>query len=156
MKKGFKIIGGLVVGLLLLIGISMVLMDISPIPLGMHESIIAKDGVAIDGYDVVSYFHGKPVNGYSEFSADYKDITWYFSDATNRETFLADPDFYLPQFGGYCSKAVSAGFVAPSEPDLWIVEDNKLYLFSNLEVMEEFKEDPAKMINACNHEWTSN
>lgn len=59
-------------------------------------------GVAIDGYDVVAYFTlGKPTEGDSDFSHEWKGASWRFANAEHLEMFKADPEKYAPQYGGY-------------------------------------------------------
>ncbi len=59
---------------------------------------------ALDGYDTVSYFtDNKPVKGRSEFKTEYKDADWYFASHENLQAFVADPQKYAPQYGGYCA-----------------------------------------------------
>ena len=68
--------------------------------------------LAIDGYDAVAYFtEGKPVKGSSEHEFGWRDATWRFSSPANKDRFVADPERYAPQYGGYCAYAVANGTV---------------------------------------------
>jgi YHS domain-containing protein len=59
-------------------------------------------GVAIKGYDTVAYHtEGRAVKGKSKFSHRWNDAKWYFSSAENKGLFAADPERYVPQYGGY-------------------------------------------------------
>jgi YHS domain-containing protein len=59
-------------------------------------------GVAIKGYDTVAYHtEGRAVKGSSEFAYTWNDAKWYFASAENRDLFMADPERYAPQYGGY-------------------------------------------------------
>ena len=59
-------------------------------------------GVAIKGYDTVAYHtDGKAVKGKKEFSHKWNDAKWYFASAGNRDLFVAEPERYAPQYGGY-------------------------------------------------------
>lgn len=53
---------------------------------------------------------------------------WCFVSAANKGTFVADPEAYAPQFGGYCAWAVSEGYTASTTPEAWSIVDGKLYL----------------------------
>ena len=65
-------------------------------------------GVAIGSYDPVAYFTmGERVRGSKEFTHDWLGATWHFASAEHRDLFAADPIKYAPQYGGYCSNAVS-------------------------------------------------
>ena len=59
-------------------------------------------GVAIKGYDTVAYHtEGKAVKGKKEFSHKWNDAKWHFASAGNRDLFVAEPERYAPQYGGY-------------------------------------------------------
>ena len=49
------------------------------------------DHIAIQGYDVVSYFtDGKPVKGTPTHEVAFDDVKWWFKNATHQEMFNAD------------------------------------------------------------------
>lgn len=59
-------------------------------------------GIAIKGYDPVAYFTaGRPVKGSREFEYEWQDAKWHFSSAANRDKFVANPQAYAPQYGGF-------------------------------------------------------
>ena len=76
--------------------------------------------------------------GDSEFSYEWGDATWQFSSADNMALFIQDPESYAPQFGGFCSFAVSKGFTADISPDAWHINDGKLYVFMDKKVQAEW------------------
>ncbi len=89
-------------------------------------------GVAVDGYDSVAYFTDKkPEEGQSDFSVEWKGATWRFADARSRDLFKANPDSYAPQYGGYCSNQMSLGNLSDVDPGVWLIFDDKLYLFGH-------------------------
>src|SRR5215831_12681414 len=60
-------------------------------------------GYAIGGFDVVAYHVKKAaVRGKPEFSYVWREATWLFESADNRAKFAANPEAYVPQYGGYC------------------------------------------------------
>ena len=64
--------------------------------------VYAEDGIAVDGSDVVAYFtEGAPIAGDAGITHDYKGATWRFASEANRDAFIADPEAYAPQYGGY-------------------------------------------------------
>ena len=79
------------------------------------------NGLGAGGYDVVAYFAGgKAAKGREEFSADHGGQTWRFASDEHRQQFLAAPQNYLPQYGGYCAYAASlrrAGVWRPRRMD---------------------------------------
>ncbi|MDH3738715.1 MAG: YHS domain-containing protein [Alphaproteobacteria bacterium] len=91
--------------------------------------VFSADGVAIRGYDPVAYFsEGKPVAGSAQHSVEFKGTKWLFASAENRDLFVANPEKYAPQYGGYCAWAVANNYTASIDPDAWTIKDGKLYL----------------------------
>jgi YHS domain-containing protein len=89
-------------------------------------------GLAIKGYDPVSYFTtGKPTLGLAQFSTTYKGATYRFVSAEDRNRFIAAPEKFVPQYGGYCAYAISLNKIADIDPDEWAIVNNKLYLNNN-------------------------
>ena len=112
---------------------------VSPISWGWWGMTNTHSGVALDGYDAVAYFDdGQALQGASEFSLDWADATWHFKSAANRDKFAADPDAFAPQFGGFCSFAVSKGVTANPTTDAWHIHDGKLYVFADEDVRDEW------------------
>ena len=93
------------------------------------------DGVAIRGYDPVAYLtEQKAERGNGEFTGAYKGSTFRFKSAANRDLFIANPEKYAPQLGGYCAFGVSRGYKADISPDAFSVVGDKLYLNYNADV----------------------
>jgi len=91
-----------------------------------------EDGVAIDGFDPVTYFNdGQAVKGLSTHSCEYLNKTWHFSSAENRDKFLSNPEKFSPQYGGFCAHALSQNKLVKSNPEAFSIRDDKLYLYEN-------------------------
>src|SRR5580698_5422920 len=59
-------------------------------------------GLAIGGYDVLAYFiDARPELGLPDFEAAQGGAVWRFRNEGNRASFVAHPEIYGPQFGGY-------------------------------------------------------
>lgn len=111
-------------------------------------------GNAIKGYDPEAYFTmNKPVEGSSDISAEWNGATWHFASADNRAAFLADPEKYAPQYGGYCAYAVAQGSTAKIEPDVWAIVDGKLYLNYSKDVQSRWQADRDNYIAAADKNW---
>ncbi|MFD2204519.1 YHS domain-containing (seleno)protein [Kiloniella antarctica] len=110
--------------------------------------------VAIDGHDPVAYFkQGKPVEGSKQFQHQWKGVTWLFSSAENLEIFKAAPDFYAPQYGGYCAWAVAQGNTASSDPTAWKIVNNKLYLNYSSDIQRRWEKDISNNIKRGDKNW---
>ena len=96
----------------------------SPVP-----AVNAAEGIGLKGYDPVAYFiNGAPTQGAEQYSLVWKGVTYRFASAENLERFKADPEKYLPQYGGYCAYAMSLNRIADIDPSRWAIVNGKLYL----------------------------
>ena len=112
---------------------------------------------AIKGADPVAFFSlspgDKPVYGVDEYSYDWNGATWKFSSAENRDKFIADPEKYAPQYGGYCAFAVSHNFTKSVNPKYWHVVDDKLYLNFNRTANRKWLKDQQPAIARADENW---
>ena len=73
-------------------------------------------GLAIYGIDPVAYFTDrKPRAGREDFELRHAGAIWRFENEGNRAAFAADPDVYMPRFGGYDPVGVSRGVATPGQ-----------------------------------------
>jgi len=122
---------------------------------------IDEKGLAVGGYDVVSYFSGKPTKGDPQITAKNGSGTYQFSSTANRDAFKKNPSNYLPQYDGYCAWAVGAKNAKfPVNPETAKVIDGKLYLFfngpfngSNFNTLAEWNKDESNLLKAANTNW---
>ncbi len=92
-------------------------------------AVNAADGIALKGYDAVAYFTtGEPTPGAERYAYRWKGVTYRFASVENRDRFKADPERYVPQYGGYCAYAMSIDRIADIDPSRWAIVDGKLYL----------------------------
>ncbi|APW42486.1 YHS domain-containing (seleno)protein [Rhodoferax saidenbachensis] len=109
---------------------------------------------ALGGYDPVAYFtEQKPVKGAAQFAASYKGVEWRFSSVENRNKFLADPEHFAPQYGGYCAWAVAQGYTASGDPQRWKIVDNKLYLNYDAEVQKKWEKNIPEFVKSADKNW---
>ena len=125
--------------LVVIVGTFMVVKKVSPVSWGMWGNYNTSSGQALKGYDAVAYFEdAEAIPGKSEFTYEWGDTTWQFSSADNMALFAQDPEAFAPQFGGFCSFALSKGFTADISPDAWHVKDGKLYVFMDTDVQADW------------------
>lgn len=116
--------------------------------------INAADGVAIAGHDPVAYFReSKPVKGSPRITYRYKDATFHFTSAQNRDAFAADPEKYAPQYGGYCAYGTSRGYKAPIDPAAFTVRNGKLYLNYSPDVQTTWRKDIPGYVAKADKAW---
>jgi YHS domain-containing protein len=100
--------------------------------------------VALKGHDPVSYFDpGRPAKGAASLAVDFDDARYQFSSERNRSLFAANPDRYTPQFAGLCATGVGFGMKAEADPNVFLVREGKLYIFSDLKAREMVEKDPS-------------
>jgi len=123
-----------------------------------EEQAVNRDrhGLAIDGYDPVAYFvDGQPVRGVPEFEYTWNGAKYRFASAANRDRFARDPEAFAPQYGGFCSYAVSRGYTANIDPAAWAVVDGKLYLNYSLRVQRTWEGDVQGNIKKADANWVT-
>lgn len=112
---------------------------------------------AIGGADVVAYYSlekgADAVRGSKDISYEYQGATWYFSTTENRDLFAANPEKYVPQYGGYCAYAAALGQTQSINPDYWHIIDGKLYLNYNFFVNRKWSGDIEGYIAKGDSNW---
>jgi YHS domain-containing protein len=86
--------------------------------------------LALEGYDPVSYFTSGAAKGKAELTSQYRGVTYQFASAENRKLFAADPEKYLPTYGGWCATGLGkAGKKIEIDPTNYKVSNGRLFLF---------------------------
>tara|TARA_B100001750_G_C15273590_1_gene478804 strand:+ start:188 stop:658 length:471 start_codon:yes stop_codon:yes gene_type:complete len=97
-----------------------------------NDNYNTKKGYVAEGYDVVSYFKNKPVEGKKAYTATYDGAKFKFSSQEHLDEFNSNPKKYTPQYGGYCAYAIGkSGEKVSIDPETYEIRDGKLYLFYN-------------------------
>ena len=111
-------------------------------------------GLAIEGFDPVAYFtDARPEIGVEAYEADGQGAVWRFRNEGNRASFLAHPDIYGPQFGGYDPIDVARGVTVAGNPRFWLVSGQRLYLFGREETRNAFASDPSDVLRKARLRW---
>ena len=121
------------------------------------ENFNVKKDLALEGYDPVSYFDGKPLEGKAAYSARYKGILYHFANPSNLAKFKASPAKYEPAYGGWCAYAMGeTGDKVKIDPETYTVLDGKLYLFYNFwgnNTLKDWKKNEQKLKVAADRNW---
>ncbi len=92
--------------------------------------LLGDEGLALQGYDPLSYFDAKgPVKGDKKHASTFRGVTYWFSTDENRKKFDAEPQKWEPPYGGWCAFAVIDGEKVEVDPTNFEVIDGKVYLF---------------------------
>jgi hypothetical protein len=111
-------------------------------------------GLAIEGFDPVAYFtDASAERGLPEYEAAEAGAVWRFRNASNRAAFVAHPEIYGPQFGGYDPIDLARDVTFAGNPLFWMVIGQRLYLFGREENREAFAADPARFLAEALAHW---
>jgi YHS domain-containing protein len=112
------------------------------------------EGIAVKGYDPVAYFVvGQPTPGVDKYTDRWNGAAYRFVSAENLERFKADPEKYVPQYGGYCAYAMSINRIADIDPARWAIVQGKLYLNNNRVSYGLWALDKSGNIAAADRNW---
>ncbi|MCC5972154.1 MAG: YHS domain protein [Pararhodobacter sp.] len=120
----------------------------------MAQEIFTDQGMALRGYDAVAYFTvGEARAGSEDWTVDWGGAEWRFVSEANRDAFLAAPEDYAPQYGGFCAWAMSQGYRAPINPHAWTVVEGRLYLNASTRVHRRWTRDMEAHIERADANW---
>ena len=114
----------------------------------------ADSRLMLRGNDPVAYFTvGKATLGDPAIKSDHAGVTYRFSNAANRDSFIKDPTKYSPQFGGFCTNGMVYAVPIAGETDNFKIIDGKLYLFGGLPSKLYFEMDQERNMKLANQYW---
>src|SRR5512146_2469075 len=123
---------------------------------GSLVNVAGASGIAVGGYDTVAFFtDGKATPGDPGVSSAYKGATYLFASRAHKSLFDANPEKYVPQFGGFCAYGAALGALFPVDISTWQIRDGKLYLNLNPDILKEFNKDPKGFIAKAEKNWPS-
>ena len=118
---------------------------------------LGPDKLALGGYDPVSYFGtARPTSGSKNITAKKDGVVYRFASAANRDRFLADPQKYLPAYGGWCATAMAEGKKVEVDPRNYRVTEGRLFLFYKSVVhdaQDDWKNDEARLRAKADANW---
>lgn len=122
----------------------------------MTERIVSdpRTGLAINGIDPVAYFtDAVPLYGRADHELRYGGAIWRFCNEGNEAAFAANPDVYMPRYGGYDPIALGRAVAVPGNPLVWALVGERLYLFHSDEARDRFIADPGEAILHADNKW---
>jgi YHS domain-containing protein len=115
---------------------------------------LAGPGLAAHGYDVVAFFtDGKPVLGSDTYAIAHDGGTYRFASQEHLNAFKANPDKFLPAYGGFCAYGVALGKKFDGDPHYWKIVDGRLYLNLNADIQAEWSKDVPAHIGKADKNW---
>ena len=73
--------------------------------------------------------------------------------AEHLDAFKANPDKYLPQYGGFCAFGAALGKKFDGNPRLWKIVNGKLYFNLNEEIVSKWVTDIPGNIAKADQNW---
>ena len=132
--------------------ISLLVFGLTSLSLGAVGQLVSTTGV--NGYDLVSFHTGeKPLRGNGNHVSRIDAVTYLFVNEENKKAFDANPNKYLPAYGGYCAFGVSVGKKFVGDPDVWRLVDGKLHLNLDTNIQAMWLEDIDGKIKKANSQW---
>lgn len=77
-----------------------------------------------------------------------------FSSEENKAAFEANPEAYLPEYGGYCAFGAAMGYKFDGDPNHWKIVDGELYLNISQDIQERWVSDIPGFIQQADANWT--
>ena len=116
--------------------------------------VMSVENIAIDGYDPVAYVTSeKAYKADGTYQTTYKDATWFFETEENLQAFSANPEPYIPKFGGFCAYELAEGDLEESDPQFWHIHNGVVYLFNDEDAKEDWFRDIDAMLSTAQKEW---
>ncbi len=125
---------------------------------------VSDGGLALEGYDPVSYFDLQPIRGRAELTATHDGIRYRFANRDNRGRFLAAPERFLPRFGGWCAFGMGMteadmglpGERYPVDPESYEIVGGELFLFYRspvIDARERWRRDREQKLRRAEETW---
>jgi len=115
-------------------------------------------GVALQGYDPISYFTGRPARGSKIYRYQYQGVEYHFENMAHLDEFKRNPGGYEPQYGGWCAYAMGTkGEKVEIDPETFKITGNKLYLFYNKyfnNTLKSWNKDELKLRARADVNWS--
>ena len=109
----------------------------------------------ISGYDLVAYFtDGKPTRGSGYQVSVFEGVTYAFASEEHKEMFEANPEKYVPAYGGHCAYGVAVGKKFVTDPEVWRIVDGTLYLNLDRDIQRTWEKDVPGYIKKADANWS--
>ena len=110
--------------------------------------------LALFGYDPVAYLaDGGPRLGSADYELIYRDLVWRFANEGNLAAFVEDPKRYVPAYGGHGALMMARGAVSDGHPEVSVVLDNRVFLFSDAAARYAFLLEAARLLALADANW---
>lgn len=130
------------------------ILSLAAVPGISAADTVANSVIGARGYDLTTFFTSeKPAHGTGHHVATVEGVDYLFTSEENKKTFLANPEKYLPAFGGYCAYGASIGKKFVADPDVYDIVDNKLYFNLDTKIRAIWSKDIPGNIDLAKNNW---
>ncbi len=110
--------------------------------------------LALFGYDPVAYFaDGQARLGSRAYETLYQRLVWRFANEGNYRSFLADPDRFIPAYGGHGAFSLSYGAVSIGHPEIWIGLGGRIFFFRDIAARYAFLLEAENLVSEADRHW---
>ncbi|MEZ5670204.1 MAG: YHS domain-containing (seleno)protein [Alphaproteobacteria bacterium] len=111
-------------------------------------------GVALRGVDAVALATGPAVTaGDAAYTLEHDGVAYYFASAESLAQFAAEPQAYMPAYGGFCAFGVAIGLKLDADPHFADIVDGKLYVFLNAVAFGKYLDDKEGTLARAEANW---
>ncbi len=115
---------------------------------------LAGEPVGLRGNDTVALALGLGiVDGEAAFTHVHDGVAYYFASKESMDVFAANPEAYLPQYGGFCAFGVAIGKKLDATARYADIVDGKLYVFLNAVAFAKYQEDREGTLKKAEKNW---
>ncbi|HAT33037.1 MAG TPA: YHS domain protein [Janthinobacterium sp.] len=115
---------------------------------------VANSVIGARSYDLTTFFSSeKPAQGTGHHVASHDGVDYLFTSDENKKAFQANPQKYLPAFGGFCACGASIGKKFVADPDVYDIVDNKLYFNLDTKIRAIWAKDIGANIAKAEANW---
>lgn len=140
----------------LLLGIAVSSASIVIAPVFANERILSNPSfqLALHGYDAVAYSaDGAARVGQESHELLYQGLVWRFANEGNELAFSADPERYVPAYGGHCALAAAEGMAVSAQPDIFVTMGSRVFLFRSPAARYAFLLEAETLITRADSLW---
>lgn len=103
---------------------------------------------------MVAYFTlGKHALGSAQFTNVHEGVDFRFANAQHKALFDANPQKYMPRYGGCCANGIVYAIPWGGDADSWRLIDGKLYMFGGAGSRQGFDLDVPGNIKLADRYW---
>lgn len=110
--------------------------------------------LALHGYDPVAYSADDAARiGLESHELLYQGLVWRFANEGNKFAFEAEPELYIPAYGGYCALAAAEGVATAAEPEIFVRIGSRVFLFRSPATRYAFLLEAESVVTRADMLW---